>query len=146
MRQADVYVLPSERAEGWGVVANEAMSEGAVLVINEQAGAAEMVEHGKTGFLFSAGAGQDLGSVLASLIREPTVLERVRAAAWESMCRTWHPEEAACRLAALCTGLLGLGPMPEYSEGLCRTAAVKSEAQSKVKKALSPWAVQAGSE
>ena len=56
MHQADIYVLPSNRYEGWGVVANEAMSDGAVLVASEQAGAAQvLIDHGRTGFLFPDG-------------------------------------------------------------------------------------------
>ena len=120
MRQADIYVLPSDRHEGWGVVANEAMSEGAVLVANEQAGAARMlVDHGRTGFLFADGDVRGLAGILSSLLADSSLREAVRQAAWLEIQRLWHPRVGAERLLGLSQGLLGLAPMPRYTEGPC---------------------------
>jgi glycosyltransferase involved in cell wall biosynthesis len=120
MRQADIYVLPSNRYEGWGVVANEAMSEGAVLVANEQAGAARMlVEHGRTGFLFEDDNVADLTDILKTLLSDIALREKIRQAAWQSMHQLWHPRVGAERLVALSQGLRGLVPMPEYQDGPC---------------------------
>ena len=120
MRQTDVYVLPSNRYEGWGVVANEAMSEGAVLVANEQAGAAPMlIDHGRTGFLFHDDDVAGLATILQTLMADARLRETVRQAAWRNLQQQWHPRVGAERLIALCQGLLGLTPMPEYSEGPC---------------------------
>lgn len=122
MRQADVYVLPSNRYEGWGAVANEAMSEGAVLVANEHAGAAQtLIDHGRTGFLFEDGDVCSLEGILLTLLRNAAMRETVRQAAWKEMQQLWHPRVGAERLVELCQGLLGLGPMPAHLEGpLCR--------------------------
>jgi glycosyltransferase involved in cell wall biosynthesis len=123
MRQADVYVLPSNRCEGWGVVANEAMSEGAVLVANEQAGAARvLVRPGQTGFLFEDANIAALVSILRTLLANATLREAVRQAAWREMQESWHPRIGADRLVQLCQGLLRLKPMPRYAEGLCSQA------------------------
>jgi len=120
MRQADVYVLPSNRCEGWGAVANEAMSEGAVLVANEHAGAARMlIDHGRTGFLFENNDASALEAILRMLLRDAALRETVRRAAWREMQQLWHPHIGAERLIALCQGLLGLGSIPAYSEGPC---------------------------
>lgn len=120
MRQADVYVLSGNRYEGWGVVANEAMSEGAVLVANEQAGAAPvLIDHGRTGFLFPDDDLGGLARILQSLIADAQLREMVRQAAWQQMQRLWHPRVGAERLVALSEGLLGLAAMPEFQEGAC---------------------------
>ncbi len=120
MRQADVYVLPSNRCEGWGVVVNEAMSEGAVLVANEQAGTSRtLIRHGRTGFLFEDDNIDALASVLRTLLADASLRETVRQAAWRELQRLWHPRVGAERLVELCQGLMGQAPMPEYSEGLC---------------------------
>jgi glycosyltransferase involved in cell wall biosynthesis len=121
MREADIYVLPSNRYEGWGVVANEAMSEGAVLVANEQAGAASvLVEHGKTGFLFRDGDVAGLTTILRTLLTDAALREGVRQAAWRELHSLWHPRVGAERLVALSRGLLGEAPMTEYLDGPCR--------------------------
>jgi glycosyltransferase involved in cell wall biosynthesis len=120
MRQSDVYVLPSNRHEGWGAVANEAMSEGAVLVANEQAGAARMlVDHNRTGFLFKDDDVDDLTTILRTLLDDATLRETIRQAAWQEMQKIWHPRVGAERLMDLSQGLLGLDPMPEYQDGPC---------------------------
>jgi glycosyltransferase involved in cell wall biosynthesis len=121
MRQSDVYVLPSNRQEGWGAVANEAMSEGAVLVANEQAGAAQMlVEHGRTGFLFTDDDIDSLTTILKTLLADVALRETVRQAAWQHLQSTWHPRVGAERLVSLSQGLLGMKPMPAFKDGLCR--------------------------
>ncbi len=67
MRESDIYVLSSDRGEGWGAVAGEAMAEGCVLIANEQAGSArELIVDGVTGFLFRDG---DVGQLASLLIR-----------------------------------------------------------------------------
>lgn len=124
MRKAAVYVLPSNRQEGWGVAANEAMSEGAVLVANEQAGAAqELIVPGHTGFLFKDGDVAGLATILRALLDNPGLREEIRSAAWQNMQRLWHPRVGAERLIGLCEGLLGLAPMPKYATGPCRRLA-----------------------
>lgn len=120
MRQSDIYVLPSNRNEGWGVVANEAMSEGAVLVANRDAGAARMlVNHGRTGYMFKDGDVGDLTSILRMLLGDLSLCEKVRQAAWKELRRLWLPQVGAMRLIELYQGLLGLGSMPRYENGPC---------------------------
>jgi glycosyltransferase involved in cell wall biosynthesis len=126
MRQSDVYVLPSNRHEGWGAVANEAMSEGAVLVANEQAGAARvLIDHGRTGFLFEDDNVAALTAILKNLLTDAALRETVRQAAWLEMQQMWHPRVGAERLVSLCQGLLGQIPMPVYKNGLCSRSGEK---------------------
>lgn len=119
MRAADVYVLPSNRHEGWGAVAGEAMSEGAVLVANEEAGAArELVTDGLTGLLFRDGDAAHLAERLDYLARNPGQREELRARAWERMQAVWSPRAAAERLVALSEALLR-GERIAYDDGPC---------------------------
>jgi glycosyltransferase involved in cell wall biosynthesis len=126
MKSSEIYVLSSNRGEGWGVVANEAISEGCVLVANGQAGASlELIKHGITGFIFKDDSPQDLANVLNTLINSQSLRDNVRRAAYEKLNTLWHPTEGATRLVSLCAGLLGRSPMPDFIEGPCRNVAVK---------------------
>jgi glycosyltransferase involved in cell wall biosynthesis len=126
MREADVYVLSSNRCEGWGAVAGEAMSEGAVLAASDEAGAARvLIDQGRTGFLFEDGNAAALAEVLQTILAEATLRETVRQAAWREMQRLWHPRVGAERLIALCHGILGLKPMPAYQQGPCSSCLLK---------------------
>lgn len=54
-RLGDVFVLPSRGpGETWGLAVNEAMASGRAVIVSHKAGcAADLVEHGKNGFVFS---------------------------------------------------------------------------------------------
>jgi glycosyltransferase involved in cell wall biosynthesis len=52
-RMADVLVLPSRWNETWGLAVNEAMACGRPVIVSDHVGcAADLVEHGKTGWMF----------------------------------------------------------------------------------------------
>lgn len=119
MREVDVYVLTSNRHEGWGAVAGEAMVEGCVLVANEAAGAAkDLVQDGETGLLFCDGDVEQLAGQLKRLASDYQFRMQMRHQAWHQMQNIWHPRIAAERLVALCSGLLNSKP-PAFEEGPC---------------------------
>ncbi|HLP15721.1 MAG TPA: glycosyltransferase [Bacteroidota bacterium] len=120
MRQSDLYVIPSNRHEGWGAVVGEAMAEGCIVIANEEAGASRvLITPGGTGFLFPDGDVRRLASVIEHAANQYELRVRVRRAAWERMHRLWNPRIGAERILGLASGLLGLSPMPEYERGPC---------------------------
>ncbi len=120
VRESDVYVLPSNRHEGWGAVVGEAMSGGCVVVANEQAGASqELVQNGVTGLLFRDGDVEQLAGHLQRLADDYTLRVRLREQAWKQMQEVWHPRIAAERLVALSNGLLGKEEVPVFDNGPC---------------------------
>jgi glycosyltransferase involved in cell wall biosynthesis len=121
MARADVYVFPSSREEGWGVVVNEAMAAGCCVVASDAAGAPPwLIEHGETGVLFKSGSATDLTRALAMVIRWTAVRREVMGRrAWESMASTWSPRVAAQRLVALAERLGGPGAPPDFGAGPC---------------------------
>ncbi len=56
-RLGDVYVLPSlGPGETWGLAMNEAMASGSLVIASDRVGGArDVVEHGRTGWIFPAG-------------------------------------------------------------------------------------------
>ena len=66
---ADVVVLPSE-SETWGLVVNEAMACGTPAIVSDAVGCApDLIEEGKTGFVFPVGDASALATQLDRLVR-----------------------------------------------------------------------------
>ena len=81
-RDASVFVLPSFE-DGFGMVALEAMACGCPVIISTNAGAADAVEEGKSGFVVPAGDADALAERLTELHRNPSsAYEMGRRAAW----------------------------------------------------------------
>jgi len=59
-------VLPS-RFDGWGVVVNEAILLGVPVIVSNRCGSAELVEHGRCGFVFGSESVEGLRSSLDGL-------------------------------------------------------------------------------
>ncbi|MEI7831710.1 MAG: glycosyltransferase family 4 protein [bacterium] len=120
MQQADIYVLPSNRHEGWGAVIGEAMSEGCVTIAGDQAGASRvLINDDENGYIFPDGDSGALAEIIIKVSADPALRARIGQAAWEKMHNLWHPDIAATRIIELCSGLLGLGTVPHYPDGPC---------------------------
>jgi len=54
MVNSDVFLMTSHQGEGWGIVVNEAMSNGCATVVNQVVGSAPwLIEHGRTGLIYT---------------------------------------------------------------------------------------------
>jgi glycosyltransferase involved in cell wall biosynthesis len=84
---SDVVVLPSiatrDFREPWGLVANEAMSQGVPVIATDAVGAAAggLVEHERTGLVVPAGDAGALAQALRRLHDDPPLRHRLGAAA-----------------------------------------------------------------
>ena len=75
---ADALVLPSNGAETWGLVVNEAMAAGLPALVSQAAGCApDLVVHGETGFTFPCG---DVGALARLMLKVVPVRSACRAA------------------------------------------------------------------
>jgi glycosyltransferase involved in cell wall biosynthesis len=90
-RAADVLILPSQY-EPFGVVVNEAMLCGCVPVVTDRVGARfDLIEDGRTGFVYRAGDVEKLAELLRGLLDDPERRARMSAAAGEKIA-AWSPE------------------------------------------------------
>ncbi len=74
-RETDVLVLPSIWPENHPVSITEAMSSGIPVIASRIGGIPELVEHGKTGFLFESGNPADLAAKMDRLVADPKLRE-----------------------------------------------------------------------
>jgi glycosyltransferase involved in cell wall biosynthesis len=101
-RLGDVYVLPSlGPGETWGLAMNEAMATGSLVIASDRVGGArDVVEHGRTGWIFRAGDHD-------ALVRHITTLKKLDTAQWSAMkaasaerSQRWSIESATTALKA----------------------------------------------
>jgi glycosyltransferase involved in cell wall biosynthesis len=121
MRASDIYVLPSNGTEGWGAVVNEAMSEGCLAVVCQEAGSARiLIRDGVSGLLFREGDDKQLYQLLSHAITDIGWRQKLACEGQRTIGSLWSPSTGAERLVALSSGLLGIGEVPKYKDGPCR--------------------------
>ncbi len=107
MEQADVYLMTSDRKEGWGAVVNEAMNSGCAVVGNHMVGAVPyLLAHGKNGLVYEDGNRQQLFEMTESLLLDREYCHKLGREAVKTITEEWNAEKAAERMCGLC-GRLG---------------------------------------
>jgi len=92
-RASDMLVLPSQY-EPFGLVVNEAMLCGVPAVVSDRVGARhDLVEEGKTGFVFPCGDTKALSRVLHELLPDRERLGELGERARQRM-ETWSPRQS----------------------------------------------------
>lgn len=127
MQQADVFLMTSQRGEGWALVVNEAIRNACVVVCDAAVGSAPwLIQHGKTGFIYTS---DNLESVLTDVANlNKSALGRMGKLAQQRHDGQWSAAVAAQRLVALSKMLLNDGISAEqsredsYTEGPCTAA------------------------
>jgi len=98
---ADLFILPSEY-EPFGVVVNEAMLCGCPAIVSDRVGArSELIENGKTGYIYPCGDVAALGQLLKSVLSDRSQLSELSIAARDRLS-SWSPREnVAAQIHAL---------------------------------------------
>jgi glycosyltransferase involved in cell wall biosynthesis len=97
MRAADVLVLPS-LAEGFGLVALEAMSVGTPAIVSDRTFGADVISHGYDGWVIEAASAAPLRSLLLRLSKDRAHLASVAEKSQRtSQARSWVAYTASVR-------------------------------------------------
>jgi len=80
----DLLILPS-RFDGWGIVVNEALALGIPVVVSSACGTADLILHGRNGYIFKSG---DPSSLRACLIEFMSLNQEERERMRQSALRT----------------------------------------------------------
>ncbi|MGV9214410.1 glycosyltransferase family 4 protein [Micromonospora sp. RB23] len=83
-QRSSVVIMPS-RLEPFGLVATEAMATGTPLVAADTGGLAEIVDHGRTGFLAAPGDTAGTAELVAAVLDDPSLAQRMAVAAREAV-------------------------------------------------------------
>ena len=122
MREHDIFLFTSDKNEGWGAVANEAMANGCVLVGCKEIGSVPyLVKDGVNGFVFESCNVSQLCSIVERIISSPELLQKISLKSYETIHKFWSPEQAAQNLLQLISALKNERDTP-ILEGPCSKA------------------------
>lgn len=137
MERADIFLFTSDRQEGWGAVANEAMNSGCALVADHMIGAVPyLVNHGHNGLVYRDGDRRELFSLVGRLTEDPQLRRKLGKNAYRTITETWNAKKAAESLLQLMENVLKGDMVPQqgnvetcFQGGLtpCAPAPVLSE-------------------
>ena len=102
MATSHIFVLCSNRIEGWGAVLNEAMNAACAVVATSEAGATGyLVADGENGFAYR-GRYATMRDMVLRLCDDAPLRERLGRAAYRSITEVWNAERAAGEFLRFC--------------------------------------------
>jgi glycosyltransferase involved in cell wall biosynthesis len=102
MQHAHALLFPT-LCDGFGLVVNEAFSQGLPVITTTRAGAADLVRPGENGWLIEAGSAEVIASVIEQALKDPGALNSLRPAALACAAK-WQWSDYRNRMAALLVG------------------------------------------
>ena len=122
MRRHKIFLFTSDQNEGWGAVANEAMSNGCALVGANMIGAIPyLVKDGVNGLVFLSRDANSLYDQLKKLLDNPNYSETLAKQAYADMLNVWSPQSAVKRFMTLIEAINSGADTP-FTEGPCSKA------------------------
>lgn len=106
MREAAFLIMPSECYETFGMVIVEAFANALPVIASRLGAMGELVEHERTGFLFTAGDAADLAAKVRSAAARPQELRAIGAEARATYEARYTPEANLRSLMAIYHGAL----------------------------------------
>jgi glycosyltransferase involved in cell wall biosynthesis len=112
-RHASVFVFPT-LYDGFGLVVQEALSRGVPVITTANAGAADLIQHGKNGFIVPAHDAVALAERMQWCVEHPREISMMRIAALET-ARFWTWDRFRKSLRANLSQVLGKDLEPSAS-------------------------------
>lgn len=113
LADCDVLVFPT-LSDGFGMAVTEALSRGVPVITTDQAGAADLIEHGKNGLLIPAADARALAEALSWCLDNRHTLGEMRQAALDTARRRQWSDYRRDHMLALDAGLRRAGFSPDF--------------------------------
>ena len=108
MEKADIFLFTSDRQEGWGAVANEAMNSACALVAGHMIGAVPyLIRQGENGLIYEDGKKRQLFSLTEALVKDRIYCRQLGRNAYRTITEDWNAENAAEQLLKRIRYILG---------------------------------------
>ncbi len=122
LRKSNVLLCTSDRGEGWGVVVNEAMSNGCTVVASHAVGSVPfLIENGVEGLVFRSGNSESLNFQVERLINDRVYCNYLASKAYKKIASLWNPKIAATSFLELAESII-IGKEVVPSRGPCSKA------------------------
>ena len=129
MEQSSIFMLTSDRNEGWGAVLNESMNSGCAVVADALIGAVPyLVQNGRNGIIYKDCDIKDAVDQVEFLLNHPDERKRIGINAYETIRTSWNAEIASDRFVALAQTLLNAGHANNlFKDGVCSKAEILTD-------------------
>ena len=119
MEKAQIFLLTSDRQEGWGAVLNEAMNSGCAVIASSAAGSVPfLLKDGMNGCVFPSGSAAELYEKVRALLDDSALTKKIGKAAYETIISLWNADTAAQRFFSCAESFCrGNTAFSDYSEG-----------------------------
>ena len=117
MEKSEIFIMTSDRGEGWGAVLNEAMNSGCAVVANSEAGAVPFLINESNGIVYPNGSLDTFCNLVLSLLKDNKKRVNYGEQAYLAIKTTWNACNASKRLFILSNKLLSLSSCDEYQSG-----------------------------
>lgn len=122
MLNSDIFLFTSDRNEGWGAVANEAMANACVLVASDAIGSTPyLIKDGYNGLVFKSKDSDSLTDKVEWILNNPSEMAKIKRNAYNTMKSLWNPSNAARSLLQLIDDLQN-GKESSIENGPCSKA------------------------
>ena len=106
MSDSDIFLFTSDKQEGWGAVANEAMANRCCLVGADDIGAVPyLVRNKENGLMFKSKSLNSLHEQVKGLLDNPSMIALLSERGYKDMLELWNPQNAARSLLSLIDNL-----------------------------------------
>lgn len=140
LRQSHIFLMTSNYEEGWGVVVNEAMSEGCVPVVSYATGSSQLlIENSDCGRLFCFDDINELVAQIKILIDNKDLLGLCSKNAYDLIANEWNAKVAVSRLMDIIYCLENDRSISLYDSGPCGKIQIyknESEVKDRLEKKL----------
>ena len=107
MKEHHLFLMTSDRNEGWGAVANEAMGNGCTLIACREAGSIPfLINDGVNGMMYGKDDFKSLVAMVKRVVRDRGLRESMSEKGFKTIMEEWSPKLAANRLLELSQSLI----------------------------------------
>lgn len=121
MKKSNIFIMTSDRNEGWGATINEAMNSACAVIANKKIGAVPyLIENMKNGITYKST--REFVKKSEFIIDNIEKRKKIYENAYKTIIETWNVENATKNFIVLSEGLLNNKENIEIEKGPCSKA------------------------